>query len=105
MQYALPENGVVFFSFAAGLLQLHVHVNGTLTVMGSNVPIAAGALSLPVPPAVAAGWPRDLSQISLCGLRMAGRQYNFECSYADSAILQNQLDCKWTTSTGDDSLC
>lgn len=90
MQYALPENGVVFYAFAAGLLRLEVHVNASLSVWGQLALLSTGHLASTVPPAAAAAWPPQLAAITLCGLRMAGVVFDLQCAFN-----QGQLACSW----------
>lgn len=77
--YPLPENGVVFWAWATGLLGLKIHVNGTIGLHGLEepAPLVDGRARGTADSAV---WPPAIDSVSLGRLRAGGRLLNMTCT-------------------------
>lgn len=92
--YSLPENGLVFYAWASGILALRINLNGTLSIRGASAPLAAGSLTSTLTKDEAAAWPVALTSIQLCRFRVLGQLIDLSCDCHSAT-----LHCTWKPAT------
>ena len=81
--WGTPESGIVLWSFAKGLLGLHMSATGALTLLGStSEPIGPGMppwrVTAPLPPT----WPPEVATVVVGQVAVRGTLVDVSCDVA-----------------------
>ena len=87
--WGTPENGVLLWTFIKGLLGAHVAADGTLSLLGQISPPLTTTNPIPwhTELQIPLGWPIDVAQVLVNGLRVRGRPFIINCT-ATSVLVQ-----------------